>query len=286
MIRFDLIFSDNKVAEIGHFCFGVLKDRLNRGNEPRGQVINRFNRREVHLAAVVYYPSESTGGPYVEPGVDQQELYNLVEEVVNAVPFVREITTIGMHPVHNKVYVKVRAGDVDVDHTMMALFLVRNLTYIRDIHDLYKAARAKGYTPLVSIVASGLVSSNKGFNAREILYLRDPGEYNLFNIRTFGRQALTRFLQGGQGDWYQSDWVEDHVYHRDIWFDNHGIGFRGMRGKYSPRILIDCMSVPEDEPFIDVDEFNQRVRHLDYLDVFIRDTLGPFFLEEGLPLTV
>lgn len=287
MIRFDLIFSDNKVAEVSHFCFGVLKDRLNKGTETRGSVITRFNRRDVHLAAVVYYPSCSDEGPFAGVNVDERELFTFVEEIVNAVPFVREITTVGMHPITNKVYVKVRADDVNVDQTMMALFLVRNLTYLRDIHKVYQTARSKGYTPLASIVISGLVSSCQTFGStQERLYLRTPGEYNLFNILTFGKRALIRFLRGEPGDWFQSDWITDHIYHRDMWFENQELEFIGFQGERDDRLLIDCLSIENDEEFLGRTQFDQQIRSIDYLETYVNVRLGPIFQEAGVPLTV
>lgn len=256
-VEYKVVLTGNNRQVCRRACFGGL-NYFGLGDEEFGPMVaNDLSRLtdsgRLVREEIIYYPFT-----YANDVLNQREGFNgqaYLESIINAFPFSRDVCTVMIEPNTKKLAVRVLAGDVPVEKTMMALFLVRNMCAYDSWFNPYHLYLASGYSVQEAIIMVSLFT--KYSNMRGSYYQkRHVGEYNFVNPLTFGAQAYENLCNNSELNWIQGSWRTQRKYNREATFRENFINFNGQ-----PRCLIDCLSVENDVLFIHPnnrdDEYNE-----------------------------
>ena len=237
-------------------CFGALNDGVLShwslrfgadGNDAR-ELVDRVNNGLPHCFLRFYPDLPQSGWP---EGI-RNTYWEDMQEVVNSLPWMRELVVI------NRAggFMNFLTGENPADKVILAVFMMRNIANMSSMSNAYRHARNEGLTPLQAVVASSVMFlGNPGFGGGRAAGTNYPSEYNLFNVYSFGRQSLERFVNG-EPDWQLPSWQNLNGYRRDQYFWENDLEIDCIHGRRSNRILLDAFSIPNDQPLFDSDVFN------------------------------
>lgn len=259
-VLYDLIARDGRKLLMGGGCFGGLNNEgvltnwsLRNGDHNNRVAVNLMEEFNNNLPQVMlrFYPHVNHGGWTAE---NSHTYWEDMQEIVDSLPWMRDMVI--LRPAGK--FINFLTGDFPADKVMMAVFLLRNIAQMQNTANAYRAARNQGLTPLQAAVACSIMwLGNPGFGGQRAAGTAYPGEYNFFNVYTFGRLSLRRFVRG-EAEWQLDSWQELNGYRRDQWFWENDRTITNMAGTQRHRILLDSLSISTgDAQLLDSDRLNQ-----------------------------
>lgn len=269
-VQYDVVYIDNRRMPMQGPCFGAFAE----SNYPSGGIrqstatrlgLSSQDLRDMHSnsdrASFIQFYGEPSKEYWKDPedpqddqGLFKRRYYEEMSKLFKDIPWLKGSS----HPLLGVIRVPVRG--VPADKVMMTLFLARNLAHY-EYGRTYRKLRSIGFKPFAAAILCHLwkVSSGNSFT-RPRWYYQSVGEYNWVSPNTFGKSSLAALLQADESyaPWVQQTWGEQRGYRRDRWYRNQAIIFDtteygAYHENYSKyRRLIDCLSIPDDEPIFSV----------------------------------
>lgn len=257
-VKYDVVMRDGRKLLMGGGCFGALNDghysrwSLREGvdDEATRELMDRVNNGLPH-SMLRFYPNLELGQWPV--GI-QGNYWTDMQEIVDSLPWMRDMVVI--RPAGK--FINFLTGEFPADKVMLAVFLMRNIAQMSTMGHAFRLARSNGLTPLQAAVACSVMwVGSAGFGGNRQAGTNYPGEYNFINVYTFGRRSLAR-LVAGHADWQLSSWQDLNGYRRDQYFWENDLTIRGFAGQQRHRILLDALSINEDDKLFDSDILNRE----------------------------
>lgn len=258
-VKYDVVARDGSKLLMTGGCFGALNQgQLTRwsirdGNHENRDMINAMERINGGLpqSLLRFYPNLEFG---LWSDERKASYWEDMQEIVNSLPWMRDMVTV--RPAGK--FINFLTGDNPADKVMLAVFLMRNIAQMATTAIAYRTARDRGLTPLQAAVACSVMwLGTRDFRGRINAGTNYPGEYNFFNVYTFGRQSLTNFVRG-EVEWQLDSWQNLNGYRRDQWFWENDLFITNMGGERRHRILLDALSVDNDTQLFDSDVLNRE----------------------------
>lgn len=260
-VKYDVIMQDGRKLLMQGGCFGALNQgelshwslRADGNVNAARELIEQVNNGLPH-SIMRFYPDLRQGG---WPEAVRHVYWEDMQELVNTLPWLRDMVVV--RPAGG--FINFLSGENPGDKVILAVFMMRNIANMGTMSNAYRHARNEGLTPLQAVVACSVMwLGNPGLGGNRMAGTNYPGEYNLFNVYSFGRRSLERFV-AGEVDWQLPSWQQLNGYRRDQYFWEEDMEMVNIRGRRGHRILLDAFSVPDDQPLFDSDNFN-RDRYL------------------------
>lgn len=241
MIRFDVVFNRNEVADCYGPCFGWLAAVNDRDyREAKIQTPeNRYLAREF-----------TTGKPaqelvwYVDKSQLSEENRNrgweIIKEILDEIQWLGDVVM--ARPETQTIHVKL--GDTPCDKSILCMGIIRNYFMIKSFQDSYRKAGEVGASVQEAYIFAGLVEINHHWNGGWTGCTRELWEYDSVNSMTFGEEALRVMFKPDYAPWKQDTWLEQAGYHRE-----HTLAedFQNLYGEHRQMKLLDTFSVENDE---------------------------------------
>lgn len=263
-VTYDVVYKNNRRIPISGPCFGGFSDARSypshsiRRAFATSRGLQNDEMRSMYDnpqdAAFIQFYAEPQG-EYWRDGNEEAQVwkrryFDEMSALAKDIPWL----DFSVHPLLGVIRVPVEGKPAD--QIMMTLFLVRNLAHY-DYAIGYRELRGQGFKPMAAAIFSSFWKKSKGntFTPGSWFYVT-VGEYNWLSPWTFGKQALEQMLNADAtfNPWVQGIWSTQGCYRRDRYFQEQRSYFHNPPGSENGdnpsrcRRLIDCLSIPADEP--------------------------------------
>lgn len=262
MIRFDVIFGQNQIADCEAACFGWLasvNDLWYRKSKIQTNA-NKYLATEFTNGAraaeeLVWYVAESA------TSVNRADAWAVVKEIVEEIPWLGD--AVFLHPATQTVRIKL--GDNPCDKSILCIGIIRNYFMVPSFTAAYKKARERGASVKEAYIFAALLEYSSDWRGEWFVCTRTLWEYDAVNSATFGKAALKAMFSPGYAPWKQGTWREQPGYDREHTLHEDFVGFDG---DVEEQKLLDTFSVERDERIL-VDQEMIGVRDNDGVDDLI-----------------
>lgn len=244
MIRFNVLFKGNRVADCEAPCFGWLSrssDLWYRNSKLVTQVARPlaegFTTGQEKAQELVWYVSKSEipGG-----GVKS---WPIVQEIVKAFPWLDD--TVLLRPETKTVHVKL--GDTPCDQSILCMGIIRNYFMVPSFPQAYNKARELGASVQEAHIFAALIECHSDWRNRWSCTSRHIWEYDAVHSASFGVAALKAMTSPNYKPWTQDNWNNQAGYNREQTLDDR---FVNLDGVAYGRKLLDTFSVENDREII------------------------------------
>lgn len=244
MIRFDVVFNRNEVADCIGPCFGWLeatKDtgyRVSKIRTPENEHLAGEFREGKGPQELIWYPDETqVTEEMVKVG------WGIIKEILSEIQWLSDVVL--ARPETRTIHVKL--GNTPCDKSILCIGIIRNYFTIKSFQDAYLKAKEAGASVKEAYIFAALVEVSAHWSGEWCGFTRELWEYDAVNSATFGKQALRAMFKPGYSPWKQKTWLGQVGYHRE-----HTLGgtFENLYGDVSRRKLLDTFSVEGDEEIL------------------------------------
>lgn len=252
-VTYDVLFRSGLKLPRAGGCFGACAEGAASGfgwwhqNGPRVDqaVYDRVNNHVEEHVSLRFYPQPK--GSYVDRGI-----WEHLQKLIDSLPWMKEVLI--LRPFRSDFgCVDVITGNLPADQPIMALMSVRSLLQDRD-GEVFLNALDQGLTHVQAWVMAGSFYANRGIEG--LSYARKGvGEYNLFCTYSFGYQSIAQMMTPGYNPWRLDSWQALNGYRREYWIGDNYPEKRSISGHHRGPILVDILSVENDDQLFAYDEF-------------------------------
>lgn len=246
MIRFDVLFKNNLVADCEAACFGWLstandewyrRSKIQTNNNK--YLGNEFGNGNLVAQELMWY----VGKTFIPGEGGEDDAWRIVKEIVPEFPWLND--TVLLRPATKTVHVKL--GNTPCDQSILCIGIIRNFFMVPSFRASYNKARDLGASVKEAYIFAGLVEVNSDWQGNWSAVTRDLWEYDSLNSATFGRKALKAMFEPNYSPWQQGTWEEQRGYNREATINEDFVGFDG---EVRQKKLLDVFSVEDDDEIL------------------------------------